>query len=129
MAFNSSLLRLWDSGGLTQNPPLSTSSSEGTPNVWAYSRSSDSSTDLSQGAYLTGVGMPTILNRNAGYGSGGGLGNLGVRIGDVLVSCPSTLASNPRCTWHLVIGSTPDISTSLSSFYFAKYNCTLSGAT
>jgi|SRR5882672_6854950 len=127
MAFNPTNPPIhWDTGGLVSiQPPLSVGGSLVPPSVWIL-KSSESSTDISAAAYFTGCGYPQAGRLNSPSAVGVGIA---MRVGDLLVNVPTTNANTPRATVHLVLSSTPNIATSASSFYYAKWDVTVSGGT
>jgi hypothetical protein len=128
MAFNAGGLRLWDEGGLASPSVLDPSSSNFVPRMWIY-RSSDSSTDVTANAYFAGVGLPTMAQQGGRQGFPmGGLNMQGMMVGDVVLNVPSTAANTTIPRMHLVTSSTPDTATSASTFYYAKWNCTVASA-
>jgi len=126
MAFDPTKLIHWDTGGLVSiQPPLSVGGSPVAPSVWIY-KSSDSSTDISAAAYFLQAGYPQAGRLNAPSAVGVGIA---MRVGDLVVNVPSTNATTPRATVHLVLSSTPNIATSASSFYYAVWNASVSAGT
>lgn len=107
--------RLLIETGLYLLSPLDTQSSRSAPNIWLYYGSTDSSTDIgANNPYFTGMGRPVPVS---GAYIPPALGNVGMKVNDLVLSVPATSATTPRATFLTVTGSTASISTANSSYW------------